>query len=450
MLSEEFDKRLREAAEQHHPAYDESAWSKMKHLLDVHMPVEKDNRRRFVFFLLFLIIGIAVTFMLVDQPWETKIATITPENNKTVGNNKTADQTSVTNDEKSVTVTGGSVKGNNVSNTLILKKESNNNVVISSGSSTSNINKGTSFIIPASKKKVEKTGKLSPDEEFIVNDFQKRSDEGNSTDKNENKTVVEEVNPPAIVTEREDSNQKFTPAAKETAEKITEQKNVDKTGEVETPSEETPTPEETVKVEKSNPGKLFITASVGPDISKVGQSAWGDTKIQYGVGVGYSLTKKIALRTGFYVSDKIYTASGDEYHPKKPGYYDKLLSVDANCKIFEIPVTVVYRFYQRPTFQLFAAAGVASVIMKTEDYGYHYTDLYGQYGFHEYYYKNQNRHLFSTASISAGLDYKITKRFALLAEPYFKLPLSGVGEGSVNLKSAGIMFSGKFSLGNSR
>ena len=38
MQFEEFDKKIKEAAEHHHPAYDEQAWGKMNKLLDKHMP----------------------------------------------------------------------------------------------------------------------------------------------------------------------------------------------------------------------------------------------------------------------------------------------------------------------------------------------------------------------------------------------------------------------------
>ena len=52
MQSEDFDKKIKEAAEHHHPAYDEKAWDKMEKKLDKHMPTEKDDRRRVFFFLL--------------------------------------------------------------------------------------------------------------------------------------------------------------------------------------------------------------------------------------------------------------------------------------------------------------------------------------------------------------------------------------------------------------
>ena len=69
MQSEDFDNKIKGAAENHHPPYDEKAWEKMEQLLDVHLPQEKEKRRGFIFFLLlFLLLGTGL-YMLVAKPW---------------------------------------------------------------------------------------------------------------------------------------------------------------------------------------------------------------------------------------------------------------------------------------------------------------------------------------------------------------------------------------------
>src|SRR6185436_15839931 len=58
MLFEKFDNKIRDAADHHHPAYDEQAWTKMEKLLNKHLPLaEKDNRKIIFFLLLFLFLG---------------------------------------------------------------------------------------------------------------------------------------------------------------------------------------------------------------------------------------------------------------------------------------------------------------------------------------------------------------------------------------------------------
>src|SRR5215212_3119006 len=79
MRFEELDKKIQDAAEQHHPAYDEKAWQKMKKLLDIHLPEEKENKRRgFLILFLFLLIGGGL-FIGITQPWQkNKTASVSP------------------------------------------------------------------------------------------------------------------------------------------------------------------------------------------------------------------------------------------------------------------------------------------------------------------------------------------------------------------------------------
>src|ERR1043165_3207324 len=72
MQFDQFDKKFRDAAQHHHPAYDEKAWSKMEKLLDKHMP-GKNNRRFIVFWMLG--IGLLLTGLFVYQPWKNSNAT---------------------------------------------------------------------------------------------------------------------------------------------------------------------------------------------------------------------------------------------------------------------------------------------------------------------------------------------------------------------------------------
>ena len=48
MPDEEIDNLIRDAANQHHPPYDDKAWGKMEELLDKHLPQKKD-RKKYIF-----------------------------------------------------------------------------------------------------------------------------------------------------------------------------------------------------------------------------------------------------------------------------------------------------------------------------------------------------------------------------------------------------------------
>ena len=70
MQSEDLDKKIRDAADNHHPAYNEKAWSKMEDLLNTHLPVkEKERRRGFILLILTLVLLGGGTWLYLDRPW---------------------------------------------------------------------------------------------------------------------------------------------------------------------------------------------------------------------------------------------------------------------------------------------------------------------------------------------------------------------------------------------
>src|SRR5688572_356564 len=87
MLFENFDKKIREAAERHHPAYDENAWARMEKLLDREMPLKENRRRRFLM-ILFLLAGLGIAGLLIVQPWKKSSEELVAKENITAPGNK--------------------------------------------------------------------------------------------------------------------------------------------------------------------------------------------------------------------------------------------------------------------------------------------------------------------------------------------------------------------------
>jgi hypothetical protein len=99
MPFEENDMRIQEAANQHHPAYDEKAWDKMEKLLDKHLPVEKKDKRRIVFWLFLLMLaGGGAAYMLfktggnknetANNTLQEKTVTVSAPENKAIPKDK--------------------------------------------------------------------------------------------------------------------------------------------------------------------------------------------------------------------------------------------------------------------------------------------------------------------------------------------------------------------------
>jgi hypothetical protein len=193
------------------------------------------------------------------------------------------------------------------------------------------------------------------------------------------------------------------------------------------------------KQKKNN--SFFFSVSTGPDISSVGNE-YGRTKLLGGIGLGYTINDRFTLRTGFYSARKIYSADKGDYKPDvAPPNYNYLESVSANCKVYEIPLSLTYHFGRSEKQNFFASVGLSSYFMKKEDYDYLYKYPGNVTYTHRYSFKNENNHYFSVAGISAGYQRKINNTFSIMAEPYLRLPLNGVGNGNVKLNSGGIIFS---------
>ena len=100
---------------------------------------------------------------------------------------------------------------------------------------------------------------------------------------------------------------------------------------------------------------------------------------------------------------------------------------------------------QRPSYSVFASAGLTSLVMRNEQYTYKY-DLNGLYTERTWNYARGGSHPFSLLNLSVGYERGLGTRWAAQAEPFLKLPLGGVGFGKIHLRSAGVFFGLKYGL----
>lgn len=207
-----------------------------------------------------------------------------------------------------------------------------------------------------------------------------------------------------------------------------------------------PDKKSTGKIKKSTPSRFYFLASLGPDAGSVKLLSFKNSKItaKYGVGIGYQLTKKISIQTGFYASTKKYIAGPGDYNPKAGSYWNmvQIVKVNAACLIYDIPLTVRYDVTQKPSTVFYATSGISSFIMKKENYNYHYfrNAVYNQSSW-KY---TGNKNLFAVLNFSAGVEKKISPEFFIQAEPSVSIPITGVGDGRVKLYSAALQLSVKY------
>jgi len=166
-------------------------------------------------------------------------------------------------------------------------------------------------------------------------------------------------------------------------------------------------------------------------------------KIEQGYRVGlradYNFARRFSLGIGAAFSKKTYTAQGFRYNAKPGFWLDGIapIEVEASCNIVEIPLEL--RFYAKGHDQdgFFAGAGINSYHMALEQYNFHYEDFCPD-AINDWEERGTNTNLFSVAAFTFGYQKTVNKNMAIQIAPYLNLPITGIGQGGVNLQSAGL------------
>lgn len=181
-----------------------------------------------------------------------------------------------------------------------------------------------------------------------------------------------------------------------------------------------------------------VTALAGPDFSSVESIAGKKGNLNIGLLLNTTILKKITLSSGVKYGLKSYEASAYDYKLKNPSRADKISGIDASCNILEIPLQISYSLFQNKNNHVQFSTGLSSYLMLKEEYNFKYTP---QSGYKDYLLvkNNTNQHYLSVLNLAASYHIKPkSSNIEWAIEPYVKLPLGGVGEGNVRLKSSGI------------
>ena len=190
--------------------------------------------------------------------------------------------------------------------------------------------------------------------------------------------------------------------------------------------------------------KFYFSVSGGIDGTGVDFPGLNKFAPRIGLSVGYHLNNNLSVASGIFAGNKKYVAGKDDYKAKAGSYWAlvDIKEVDANCRVFEIPLWLRYDFSEKKSLRPFAMAGISSFIMDKEDYEYYYYRSGNPY-WAEHSYKG-NSHLFSVLRLVAGLEKKVSDNFFLSLQPGLAIPLAGVGEGQVKLYSTELLIGLKY------
>jgi len=439
MLSEEFDKKVKEAAEHHHPAYDENAWAKMEKLLDKHLPKKKDDRRRIIILLFLFLLAGGGLYLMMSKPWQQgkPVADANKNSQQYVSGIATKDA----NADNS-----GKIKPNNtaIDNTIVTQNKNSNEEKKKPATTELYYNNPiTSIIIGKPQTKENKTSETTNDPSHAVNN---NAGAPVKTDPLKNGPVQKNDKVVIISPTVANNNLTIEPIKNSVEKDKIEQSSTANTIIDSAQKLSADIAAQVAKKAKGHikkTGSFFLSLSAGPDISFTGLNNPGKTKLLVGAGLGYTFKNRFILRTGFYAARKIYSADPDKYNP--PAYswvsYYKMEKIDADCKVYEIPVSVSYIFKNSKKQSWFGTVGLASYLMKRETYDYLYKNYSGQLVTKTSTLYNENKYFFSVLTLSGGYQLHINNTFSIMAEPYVEVPMKGVGFGKVKLNSAGFLFS---------
>jgi hypothetical protein len=390
----------------------------MKELLDGHMP-QKDNDRKRIAWLFLLLFSVTAILLMIIKTWSTQPPSVYYSKENTIGTRENMGDNQALN------------PGARKENIQGKKPQEKNKQSISL----------TSTIHQFSSATTQPNGKLSKSKPKKTG-----MNISHKTEQSDNKNVGEnngafEKNIESFPAITPDQNEQTKVRRETPPDKIDEINIHDSAGKSLT---------EAALKTKNKPGRnnkkfnsaFVLNFSAGPDVSAVNAGNIGGINPAYGAGIGYAIGKKWQLRSGFYITRKAYQAEASDYHPPAQFWanYPDLEYIDADCKVYEVPLILNYDFSKTTKHIWFGSVGVSSYFMKKEKYYYFSKNPSVQYSYNSYTINNKNNHFLSSLRLSGGFAATLNKNISIITEPYVNLPLSGVGFGKVKLYSAGILF----------
>lgn len=198
---------------------------------------------------------------------------------------------------------------------------------------------------------------------------------------------------------------------------------------------------------------LNIGFTFGPDYTNAGGIANNQIGNNIGLTLGYYLTDKLSLNTGFIYSNKFYWSDAHYYLRQIPNITPTAARsfavpapidyINGASNIWELPLTLRYDFAHHNKTKFFANAGFSSYFIMKQTYIYFLHTGQNQLAY-KVFDNQQINYWFGIADLSAGFEAEIGKGFSFQAEPFLKLPLQSMGKENLKLTSYGFLMTFKY------
>lgn len=186
---------------------------------------------------------------------------------------------------------------------------------------------------------------------------------------------------------------------------------------------------------------FYLAAVVAPDLSSVKFQRVAGTGSSLGLLLGYRINKRWQIETGAMWEKKVYYTKGAYFDKSKLNPYLRdveILNADGNCYMITIPLNVRYNISAGKKSNWFVVSGMSSYLMNKEYYDFTYRHPGGQPVTRGYEYKTAQKNWMTVINMNLGYERTFFKSFNYRIEPYFRLPVSGVGTGNLSLNSTGV------------
>ncbi|HJT74522.1 MAG TPA: outer membrane beta-barrel protein, partial [Chitinophaga sp.] len=185
---------------------------------------------------------------------------------------------------------------------------------------------------------------------------------------------------------------------------------------------------------------LYLGIAGGPDLSNVKLQRIKNIGLNGGIVIGYQLSKRFSIESGAAWNRKYYYSEGQYFSTKNiyvpPG--TKIENVKGDCNMIEWPLNVRYAIKNNGAVAWSGVAGVSSYFMMKENYDYLYLYPNGQTDTRNRAYKNTSNDWFSVINLAFAYSHQLGRSGSFRIEPYIKLPVKGVGIGSLPIISTGV------------
>lgn len=179
---------------------------------------------------------------------------------------------------------------------------------------------------------------------------------------------------------------------------------------------------------------LVLSINAGSDVNAVGSLKKGGLGTNAGLLATWQVSPKFSLTSGIVYAKKLYDSEYENYKPSVPyssAYHP--LGVRADCRVLDIPININYSLWQNSKEKILISGGASSYLMLKERYDFLYTGYT-----HPITYYGENQHYLGVLNFAMAYERITGSKTSISLQPYLKLPITGIGQGNVNLISTGL------------